>query len=79
MAEHVCKAISKDLLADDAMLFEASPGKGVLTKKLLQDGVPKLRVFEHIEERRRDLLRLQQKFGDRLEIVDKQILGKHKL
>ncbi|CAN8009733.1 unnamed protein product [Ixodes pacificus] len=31
---------------DDAVLFEANPGPGVLTRCLLESGVPHLRVFE---------------------------------
>ncbi len=59
-------------------IFEASPGNGVLTEQLLlQLQNHRIRVFEHNANRLVALRALQKRFGeDRLEIVDKQILGK---
>ena len=74
-AERVCSVIG-DQLSNRKMLFEASPGSGILTRQLLEKNVPKMRCFEHLEKNRTRLKALQTEFGsNRLEIVDKQIIG----
>ncbi|KAI2797902.1 hypothetical protein BLOT_014754 [Blomia tropicalis] len=82
-AERVCSVIG-DQLSNRKMLFEASPGSGILTRQLLEKNVPKMRCFEHLEKNRTRLKALQTEFGsNRLEIVDKQIIdfvnGNYKL
>ena len=75
LASLVCTAIGDQLKDEKKFVFEASPGSGILTEQLLESGIPRLRVFEHNEKRLASLRKLQEKYGQRLEIVDKQILG----
>lgn len=75
IAKRICEKISNDLSDKDVYIFEASPGTGVLTEQLLQHKA-KVRVFEPLEKPRREILaKFQDNYGDKLEIVDKQILG----
>ena len=75
LAEKVCQVIGDQLVNPAKTVFEASPGHGILTEQLLKNGTPRLRVFEHVQNKIDTLKTLQQKYGNRLEIVDKQILG----
>ena len=80
LAERVCQVIGDQLNGgNNRVLFEASPGNGILTERLLLDAphVKRVRVFENNEGPLKRLAELQQRFGEsRLEIVDRQILGK---
>lgn len=75
LAERVTQVIGDQLLDQRKIVFEASPGSGLLTEQLLKNGTPKVRVFEHIETKLAKLASLKQSYGNRLEIVDIQILG----
>lgn len=74
-AKHVSSLIVDELKNDNTAVFEATPGFGLLTEQLLQNGVPRIRIFEHLEDHKKRFDELKQKFGDQLEICDKQILG----
>ena len=75
LAERVGQVIGDQFLNPEKFVFEASPGNGILTEQLLKNGTPRIRVFEHIESKLEVLKTMQNKYGKRLEIVDKQILG----
>lgn len=75
LAERVTQVIGDQLLDEGKIVFEASPGSGLLTEQLLKNGTPKVRVFEHIETKLARLASLKESYGNRLEIVDMQILG----
>lgn len=77
LAERVQYTIGDKLVNKNQYVFEASPGSGMLTKQLLQHGIKKIRVFEHIDMCISNLACLKEKYGDRLEIVDRQILGRY--
>jgi 16S rRNA A1518/A1519 N6-dimethyltransferase RsmA/KsgA/DIM1 with predicted DNA glycosylase/AP lyase activity len=46
MAQIVLKHLSNDLPNEKSIIFESSPGNGVLTRLLLSSGAPLVRVFE---------------------------------
>jgi hypothetical protein len=46
MAQIVLKHLSNDLPKEKSIIFESSPGNGVLTRLLLSSGAPLVRVFE---------------------------------
>ncbi|KAG0414204.1 hypothetical protein HPB47_008632 [Ixodes persulcatus] len=59
---------------DDAVLFEANPGPGILTRCLLESGVPHLRVFEKNPLFLKELEGLKQKYPSQLEVVEEDLL-----
>ncbi|CAN8000610.1 unnamed protein product [Ixodes hexagonus] len=59
---------------EDAVLFEANPGPGILTKRLLESGVPHLRVFEKNPLFLKELEELKQRFPSQLEVVEEDLL-----
>lgn len=84
VAEKFCEKIANELDCDfcdeNSYLFEASPGSGILTEQLLKHSKGKVRVFEHIKKQWPHLEVLRHKYGnDRMEIIDKQILGMKKI
>jgi hypothetical protein len=46
IAKIVLKHLSNDLPNEKSIIFESSPGNGVLTRLLLSSGAPLVRVFE---------------------------------
>ncbi|KAM7288552.1 dimethyladenosine transferase 2, mitochondrial [Ixodes scapularis] len=59
---------------DDAVLFEANPGPGILTRCLLKSGVPHLRVFEKNPLFLKELEGLKQRYPSQLEVVEEDLL-----
>ena len=76
LAIEVQKKIANLLNNKNNFIFEACPGKGILTKQFLEHGITKIRVFENSEKKIENLRPLLDKYSDRLQIIDKQILGK---
>lgn len=75
LAEIICQKISEKINSDEKLIYEAAPGQGILTQCLLNQTDKKIRVFENDYTKRNVLQRLQTNYGDRLEIIDRQILG----
>ena len=75
IAKQVVEKTKHSYLNDDKWVFEAAPGKGILTRELLKSHPKKVRIFEHKEEQHSHLNILKQEFPDSLEIVDSQIIG----
>lgn len=59
---------------DDAVLFEANPGPGILTRCLLESGAPHLRVFEKNPLFLKELEGLKQRYPSQLEVVEEDLL-----
>lgn len=76
-AKTVAAKIADELKNETKIVFEATPGYGVLTEQLLEAGVTRIRVFEHLEDRLPRFQELKSIYGDRLEICNLQILGKY--
>ncbi|XP_064485055.1 dimethyladenosine transferase 2, mitochondrial-like isoform X3 [Ornithodoros turicata] len=60
--------------SEEALIFEANPGPGVLTKALLEAGIPQLRVFEKIPVFVGHLELLKEQYPSQLDIVREDFL-----
>ncbi|RWS17741.1 dimethyladenosine transferase 2: mitochondrial-like isoform X3 [Dinothrombium tinctorium] len=76
LIEIVVKQISEDLKTENAFIFEASPGRGKLTKALLEAGAQRIRAFvdEGGHKFIDDLKDLESKYPSNLEICDSDLI-----
>lgn len=65
---------SADPATEKALIFEANPGPGILTRALLRAGIPHLRVFEKKPVFLPHLQLLKEEFPRQLEIVEDDLL-----
>lgn len=73
-ATKVAQTLEKDL-EKCPIVLEASPGRGILSEKLLKHTkIERLRVFEHIKSHHKHLNKLSKQYRKRLELIDQQIL-----
>ena len=55
VAKATIEATKDSYLNNDKIVFEATPGAGILTKQILKSGAKRVRVFQNIEERHKNI------------------------
>lgn len=64
----------KQHTSNDAYVFEANPGPGILSRAMLEAGIPHLRVFEKEENFSPTLQELKSSYPDSFEIVNEDLM-----